>query len=192
MTTAARPDHTNPEELHQELLAFVGKPGAAPRHADDEVNVPMIRHWCQVMDDDNPAYLDPDWAVASVHRGRVAPPTMLQVWTHHDRRFDAPELSPDDGEERLARRLRDAGYASVVATEAAQEYVRYVRPGDRLVYRSEIESISAEKRTALGRGFFITVLVTYDAQPDEVVGCMRFVTFRFRPAAADQSSAEVM
>jgi hypothetical protein len=184
-TTERRPDSATPEQLHEELLQFVGRSGAAPRRADDPVNVPMVRHWCQAMGDDNAAYLDPEWAAESVHGGLVAPPTMLQVWTHHDRRFDAPELSPDDGEELLARRLREAGYPSVVATEAHQEYVRYVRPGDRLVYRSAIESISPEKRTSLGRGFFISVLVTYVAEPEEEVGRMRFVTFRFRPAAFD-------
>lgn len=179
------PDESVPDELHAELLAHVGRPGAAPRRADDPVNAPMIRHWCQAMNDRNPAYLDEQWAARSVHGGLVAPPSMLQVWTHHDRRFDAPELSDDDGEERLARRLRAAGYPSVVATQARQEYVRYVRPGDRLVYASTIEWISPEKRTALGRGFFITTLVTYTAEPDEVVGRMRFVTLRFRPAALD-------
>jgi hypothetical protein len=174
-----------PELLYEELLQFVGRPGAAPRRADDPVNMPMIRHWCQAMGDDNPAYLNPEWAAESVHGGLVAPPTMLQVWTHHDRRFNPPHLSPDDGEEHLAQRLREAGYPSVVATEAAQTYARYLRPGDRPVYRSSIESISPEKRTVLGRGFFITVLVTYLDEPDEEVGRMRFVTFRFRPAALD-------
>jgi alkylation response protein AidB-like acyl-CoA dehydrogenase len=196
VSTTTRPDHSSPDLLREELEQFLGRPGATPRRADDEVNAPMIRHWCQSMGDDNPAYLDPQWAGAAVHGGLVAPPTMLQVWTHHDRRFDAEHLSEEDGEEHLARRLRDAGYPSVVATEAAQEYVRYVRPGDRLVYSSQIESISDQKKTALGRGFFITVLVTYTAEPadgesaetePEVVGRMRFVTFRFRPAAADWS-----
>jgi acyl dehydratase len=184
-------DGSADEELRRRLDAFVGQTGSPPRQAADLVNAPMIRHWCQAMGDANPAYLDAEWAARSRHGGIVAPPTMLQVWTHHDRRFDQAELTDDDGEERLARFLRDAGYPSVVATGAEQEYVRYLRIGDRLVYRSVIDSISERKTTALGRGFFIVTLVTYlaegsDGEPDEVVGRMRFTTFRFRPAAADR------
>jgi acyl dehydratase len=177
------------ERLYVQLASFVGQTGSPARHADDPVNQAMIRHWCQALGDENPAYLDPEWAAESRHGGIVAPPSMLQVWTHHDRRYDHPRLSDDDGEERLARFLRDEGYPSVVATNCEQDYVRYVRSGDRLVYRSVIDSVSKRKTTALGKGFFITTTVTYTAGADEVVGRMRFTTFRFRPAAADRQEA---
>jgi uncharacterized protein len=172
--------------VRRALEDFVGAPGASPRVADDPVNLPMVRHWCQAMVDFNPVYLDADVAQAVLGGdGFAAPPAMLQSWTHHDRRFDSPELGPDDGEERLARHLREVGYPAVVATECEQEYLRYLRPGDRLTYAATIESISDEKRTRLGRGFFITTRITYRDQAGESVGLLRFVTFRFRPAAAD-------
>jgi hypothetical protein len=181
--TATAPDG---EAVRRALEDFVGASGATPRIADDPVNVPMVRHWCQAMVDLNPAYLDPGVAEGALGgEGVAAPPAMLQSWTHHDRRFDSCELGPDDGEERLARKLRDVGYPAVVATECEQEYLRYLRPGDRLTYASTIESISTEKRTRLGRGFFITTRVTYRDQAGEAVGNLRFVTFRFRPAAED-------
>jgi hypothetical protein len=181
--TPAAPDG---EAVRRELEDYVGALGATSRVADDPVNQPMVRHWCQAMVDFNPVYLDASVAADVLGgEGIAAPPAMLQSWTHHDRRFDSPELGPDDGEERLARRLRDIGYPAVVATECEQEYLRYLRPGDRLSYAATLESISDEKRTRLGRGFFITTRITYRDQDGESVGLLRFVTFRFRPAAED-------
>lgn len=173
------------DQLWDRLSSFVGLSGSPARQADDAVNQPMIRHWCQAVGDANPAYLSDDWTDGGSRLGIVAPPTMLQVWTHHDRRVRPVEVSEDNAEERLARLLQAEGYPSVVATECQQEYVRYLRPGDILTYRSVIDGISQEKKTRLGNGFFITTLVTYTAAPEEVVGRMRFVTFRFRPAASD-------
>ena len=50
------------------------------RSGGDLVNEPMIRHWCEVMGDENPVYTDPEAAKNSLHGGIVAPPTMLQTW----------------------------------------------------------------------------------------------------------------
>ncbi len=168
-------------QLHAELRAFVGRPGASPRRADDPVNLPMIRHWCQAMGDNNPVYTSRQDAIEAGFSDIVAPPTMLQSWTHHDRRFDLPELTDDDGEEILARRLVEAGYPSVVATACEAEYLRYLTLGDELTYHCVIESISEPKTTKLGTGFFITTLVSYTDQHGDVVGRLRFVVFRFRP-----------
>jgi hypothetical protein len=51
----------------------VSTPGTA-------VNAPMIRHWCEVMGIENPAYTDAGSAAAAARGGLVAPATMLQVW----------------------------------------------------------------------------------------------------------------
>lgn len=171
------------------LKAFEGLTAAPPRPADDPVNEPMIRHWCQALSDANPVYWDPAFAAGSVHGGIVAPPTMLQSWTHHDRRF-AGDPSPDEAEERLVRLLAEHGFESVVASNCDQEYVRYLRPGDRLTYHSVIETVSEQKRTALGVGHFITTLVTYTDQHDEAVARMRFRTYRFRPHPRPDATSE--
>ncbi len=44
------------------------------------------------------------------------------------------------------------------------------------------ESVSDEKKTALGTGFFLTWLTTYTNQDGEVLGRQRFRVLRFRPA----------
>ena len=62
------------------VRALVGKEYGRV-YAWDEVNAPMIRQLCEALGDENPVYIDPDFAAKSVHGGLVAPPTMLQVWT---------------------------------------------------------------------------------------------------------------
>ncbi|MBV9284858.1 MAG: MaoC family dehydratase N-terminal domain-containing protein, partial [Acidimicrobiia bacterium] len=45
--------------LLEKLRGLVGKPAGAPFRAWDEVNQPMIRHWCDAVGDTNPIYTDP-------------------------------------------------------------------------------------------------------------------------------------
>ncbi|MGE4605726.1 MAG: MaoC family dehydratase N-terminal domain-containing protein, partial [Myxococcota bacterium] len=71
------------DPLRARLEAYVGKPLGAttPTLAPDEVNVPMIRHWVDALDDCNPVYLDEEFAATTRFGGIVAPPAMLQTWT---------------------------------------------------------------------------------------------------------------
>ena len=61
-------------EFLESLREGVGISGAIHITPDD-VNQPMIRHWCDAMADFNPVYTDPDFAAKSVHGGIVAPPS---------------------------------------------------------------------------------------------------------------------
>jgi hypothetical protein len=167
-------------DLGERLERFIGLTSGAPREADDEVSVAMIRHWCQAMGDRNPVYTDPDFAARSPFGRIVAPPTMLQTWTHHDRRFPVAGSS-ENAEERLAQVLIAEGFTGVVATRCRATYVRYLVPGDRTTYQSQIDSVSSLKTTALGEGYFIVVTMTFRDQIDEIVGTMQFTTLRYRP-----------
>ncbi len=170
--------------LDERLQAFVAKsrPHVGPP-ARDPVNQPMIRHWCDAIRDTNPVYTDEEAAAQSVHGGIVAPPTMLQAWT-----MRGLEPKPAEPEQAAAPQadgptalLHEAGYTSVVATDCEQEYKRYLRPGDLLTVEGELESISGEKRTALGQGYFVTTRSTYLDQDGEVVAEMRFRILWFKP-----------
>lgn len=170
----------------EQLRAFEGRQVGAPEVGADPVNQAMIRHWCDAIGDDNPVYTDPDAAARSVHGGIVAPPTMLQAWTMRGVRPKERQPSPQD---ELLRLLDGAGFTSVVATNCEQEYVRYLRPGDHLRHTSTIESVSDEKKTALGVGHFVTTRIEYRTQDDELVGSMLFRILKFRPP--EKSSAPV-
>ncbi len=174
------------ERLQEYVKAAVQSPPGPP--ARDSVNRPMIHHWCDAIGDTNPIYVDDDLAAQSVHGGLVAPPTMMQAWGMGGLRGRGPSLPEharapvQAGADRgPVGPLHEAGYTSVVATDSEQEYKRYLRPGDVLRMSGGLESISSEKKTALGDGYFVTNKSTYWDQDDEVVAEMRFRVLWFKP-----------
>jgi 3-oxo-4,17-pregnadiene-20-carboxyl-CoA hydratase alpha subunit len=167
---------TAAETLMQRVQPFIGVV-AGELVAEDEVNAAMIRHWCEVLEDRNPAYTPA--GAETVHGGQVAPPTMLQVWTMRGLALRGGPGSPN---KPLMDVFDEAGFTSVVATDCEQDYVRYLRPGDRVTSTTTVESISEEKSTALGAGHFVTTLVEYRVGSGELVGTQRFRLLKFRPA----------
>ena len=156
-------------------------PGAS-RLARDPVNLPAIRNWTDAIGDDNPLYTDAAFAAASAHGQLVAPPAMIQVWTMPG----LHRLPADGGPDPLGQMmtvLDEAGFTSVVATNCAQNYHRYVRHGELLSLRAELADVSGPKRTGLGEGWFVTTRnVWYSG--DEPVAEMDWRVLKFRPAAA--------
>ncbi|MFI6285581.1 bifunctional MaoC family dehydratase N-terminal/OB-fold nucleic acid binding domain-containing protein [Streptomyces sp. NPDC051018] len=156
------------EELYERLKAYEGRPATVAGVGKDLVNEPMIRHWCEAMGDTNPAYRGPD---------AIAPPTMLQAWTmgglsgHTDR---------SAAQDELFALLDGAGYTSVVATDCEQEYLRPLRPGDRITFDAVIESVSGRKTTKLGTGHFVTTRMDIAAN-GEPAGTHRFRILKYAP-----------
>jgi uncharacterized protein len=182
------------QELEAKLRGYVGLETGPPQQAPEPVNESMIRHWCEAMGEAHPAYLDAEAAAATVHGGIVAPPTMLQGWTLLGFEMANPATMRKNKQTELHALLGEYGYTSVVATNCEQIYARYLRPGDRLTTTTVIESISEEKATALGIGYFINTRDTYRDQHGEVVGSMLFRVLKFKPAmqaaAAASTSAD--
>ncbi len=171
-----------PETLRKQLDACIGSEGE-PLVARDPVNQPMIRHWCDAVEDRNPVYTDEAFAKQSVHGGIVAPPTMLQAWTMRGLApsEDAPKRTGALG--RVIELLEAAGYTSVVATNCRQEYHRYLAPGDELHMVSRVVSVSDEKKTALGVGHFVDEEMSYRDASGEEVARMTFRILKFKPPA---------
>lgn len=154
--------------FHSRLTAFEGKPAATGGRAKDKVNEPMIRHWCEAMGDTNPAYTGPD---------AIAPPTMLQAWTMGGLSGHTDRSSAYD---ELLLLLDGAGCTSVVATDCEQEYLRPLRPGDRVTFDAVIESVSARKTTKLGTGYFVTTRMDVHAN-GQPAGTHRFRILKYAP-----------
>ncbi len=160
--------------------------------APDEVNVPMIRHWVDALDDQNPVYLDEELAATTRFGGIVAPPAMLQTWTMGRPRIEgiaerggAPSDMTSDNPVSV---LNEAGYVGTLATNSELEFERYLRPGDRLQTSTELQSISDRKTTSLGQGYFVTWVTTYTNGEDEVVGRQLFRILKFDPATIGAAS----
>jgi acyl dehydratase len=173
------------DELRERLEKYVGQPMAPPSQAPDPVNVPMIRHWVDALDDRNPIYLDDDFAKTTRHRHTVAPPAMLQAWSMARPKIEGiAERGGAPGEmtnDNPIVPLDEAGYVGTLATNSELEFERYLKPGDQLELTIEVESISNLKTTSLGKGYFLTWVTSYTCN-DEVVGRQLFRIFKFDPS----------
>lgn len=195
-------------DLSEQVAELVGQPTGPPEIAMDPVNRSMIRHWVEAMGDTNPVYASDAAAHEVGLPGTVAPPTMLQAWTM---RGLAATLGLEDARrqgagpgssvyDRLTYLLDQEGRTSVVATNCEQQYERPLRLGERLVSRAVIESVSEDKRTALGDGRFVTTRADFVAVDDDLVhagadpvvlmdegepvATMRFRILKFRPSSS--------
>jgi len=174
--------------LVERMRALVGERGATTV-ARDPVNQPMIRHWCDAMGDDNPNYVDPVAAAASPFCEIVAPPAMLNAWGMPGLKGRDPAAARVDPAGRVYALLDAAGFTSVVATDSAHEYARYLRLGDELHMSTYVSSVSEEKKTALGIGHFVTSETEYTNQAGEKLGAMTFRILKFRPGTGRMAAA---
>lgn len=174
------------DTLWMELQNSIGMDlGGGPSVAPDEVNMPMIRHWIDAFDDRNPAYEDESLAEQTRFSGVIAPPAMLQTWTMArpkiegiaERGGSAVEINQDSP----LMKLDAAGFNATLATNSELEFVRPLRVGDQLVSQTILESVSEQKKTGLGKGYFVTWVSTYRDQHDEVVGRQTFRILKFNP-----------
>ncbi len=84
------------------IQEYAGKKEGPAYTCPDRVNEPMIRHWCEVMGDENPVYTDAALAKDSIHGGIVAPPTMIQTWDMRGYPMhDATNLLPQNKQREL-------------------------------------------------------------------------------------------
>ena len=172
--------------LIEEARSFLGRTPGPLRVGRDPVNLPMVHHWCQALDDRNPAYLDEEHATGSARGQLIAPPGMLQTWIM-DAPRDPSAVSPN---EEVMRRLDAAGYTSVVAVNYDHEYLRELGHGERISVRTYAEDLSQEKQTALGRGYFTTTVYEYVDDAGEVVGIGKMRILKFAPAPPKPSLGE--
>ena len=175
-------------EWMNDIRALVGKEYGRV-YAWDKVNAPMIRQWCEVMGVDAARY------IAEGAEGAVtAPPAMLQVWCMEGLTANNyPPGSTTENPYEALKLMEAQGLASVVAVNSELSFGRDVREGERLYYTTRLDAISPEKTTALGTGYFVTLVMTFfseQPQGDEEVGQLLFRVFKFRAAHPAQSAED--
>ena len=153
--------------------------------ARDEVNLPMIRRWCDVMGEHNPVYTDPAFAASSVFGGIIAPIAMLDVWDKPGIIFERDDSNPQSV---ALTALDGAGFTSTVAVNSDLEQSRPLRPGELVHSVLTLEDISPEKQTGLGTGHFVTSRIRY-LVGDEVVGSVLFRVLKFKPGTGRTAPA---
>ena len=183
------------DEVRASLERYVGQPFGPPSDAPDPVNVPMMRHWVDALDDRNPIYLDDEAAKRAGFEGRVAPPAMLQVWSMPRPKIEGIGERGGRPNETLGDNplvaLDEAGYVGSLATNSELEFHRYLRPGERLHTDTEVQTISDRKTTSLGQGYFVTWITRYRTDDGELVGEQLFRIFKFDPGTIDPSRLRV-
>ncbi|HEV2362411.1 MAG TPA: MaoC family dehydratase N-terminal domain-containing protein, partial [Acidimicrobiales bacterium] len=178
-------------DLDALLQSFVGKSADAPVLGPDAVNLPMIRHFVEAVGDENPVYIDDEAAVATGRPRLIAPPHMLQTWIMPGlRRKLAGMTGPPSPPDKVYALLEESGFTSIVATNSEQEYHRELEVGDRVRALSTLESVSAEKKTALGRGHFVTTRIDYTTDAGDPVATMLFRVLLYEPAGAAATSGD--
>jgi acyl dehydratase len=161
-------------------LSFAGLPSGPRRHAPTAVDEGLIRAWCHALGDSLPVYRDAEFAARTRWGGIIAPPTMLQAWTMHDRRQAPYPEGPESAEAALMAALAARGYTAAVATNSEQDYARPLRPGDRVSSQATIAEVAGPKQTALGEGFFVTLRIDYFDGDEQLVGTMLSRSLRYR------------
>lgn len=175
------------DPLWDRLQEYVGKSlsKGGPSIAPDPVNLPMIRQWVDAFDDRNPVY-ENETAAAETRFGElVAPQAMMQTWTMlrpkiegiAERGGAAVDLDP----ESPLIKLDEAGFNATLATNSELEFKRPLRLGDELTSDVVLESVSPQKKTGLGKGYFVTWVSIYTDQHGEEVGRQRFRVLKFNP-----------
>lgn len=175
-------------EMMARLQPLIGRE-VGPVYGWDPVNPPMVRQWCEAMGNRNPIFTDAEAARAAGFDDIVAPPTMLQVWVMAGVEGKLPPGSSEEDPYAALKLLEEYGYPAVVAVNCEQDYLRYLRMGDRLHRFSKIESVSEQKSTGLGVGYFVTELISFFDQAGEPVATMRFRLFKYRPHQAPKPVA---
>jgi uncharacterized OB-fold protein len=179
-----------PEErkaFEEKIHAFVGRENGPPKKGHDDVNEAMIRHWAQIMEETSPAYTDRDAAARTSKGGIIAPPSMLQIWSMEG----YPETGdPQLDEQQKLHAVFDAhGFTGVLGTNSTSEMVRDLRPGDSVVAHTVIDTISEQKATARGIGYFIETLTRFTDQDGAEVGKQVFRVLKFIPNESNQATA---
>lgn len=188
-----------PEEtkaFEEKIRAYVGREVGPPTKGNDDVNEAMIRHWSEVMGDENPVYTDREFAESSSKGGIIAPPTMLQAWSMEGY---AMAGTPAQDVQRELHGVFDAdGFTGVLGTNSSTEFFRDLKPGDQVNACTVIDTISEQKATARGIGYFIETVTDFTDQNGEAIGKQVFRVLKFIPnesndtgGAAEDDSPEV-
>lgn len=169
--------------LYEEQLSrHIGKESERVE-AVDAVGPQMIRHWVEIMRDENPAYSDPEWANGSRHGAIVAPGAMMQVWSMAP--VWPPKEIPDLPIAPIDEVLTEQGYTEVVATGQSQSIVALAQVGDTVSFVVRLAEVSeTDKSTRLGMAYFVTFEYRFTNQDDVLLGTLSFTYMRYKPEPA--------
>ena len=166
------------EELIAALQSTLDDAPVESKTPYSEVNPAMIRHWCEAMHNNNPVYMDEEFAKESEFGGLIAPPEMSMTWSMGSW---WPPVEAERHPFRKAIDLTDEnGYPELIGTNTSLEFFESLHPGDIVRSMVKLDAVSPEKKTGLGTGFFVTGGYYFYNQKDELVCHQAFTVFKFK------------
>jgi uncharacterized OB-fold protein len=176
------------QAFEQLIYSYVGKKVCDRAPAKDAVNAAMIRHWAEAMGDTNPAYTDDAWAGQSSRGRAIAPPAMMYAWNQEGFPVVAEGRAPD-AQTEMVDKFNEHGYTGVLGTNVKQEYIKEIGIGDTVYMEMVIDTISEQKATARGIGYFFETLATFSDQNGEAIGTQRFRVLKFIPPEQPEAAS---
>ena len=156
--------------------------GVALYEEEGEFPVEQGYAWtsCASVENGNPLFWD-DQVAERVTGGPIVPPTMVSVWfrPHHW----APGRTTSGLPLQVHFDLKEGlGLPEAVMSDNTIVFHEPVRPGDLLVTRQILRSVSEEKTTKLGTGRFWVIDVEYRNQRGDLVAVESYTGFGYRRA----------
>jgi acyl dehydratase len=176
------------DSVLEQLRSLLGRAPHQRATARDAVSAAAIRAWCDVIGERRPMFTNRSAGQANGYDDVVAPPAMLQVWTmpglEPGRPITSGPARAGDLDEEVRTWLAARGYTATMAVTTDQEFVSPARVGDTLVAESEYTTVSNEKTTAAGVGFFLSSATTYRTTAGALIGRLTLTVFHYRPRLA--------
>lgn len=156
----------------EEAAAWVGR--EVTSQAPFAVNEAQIAYFCALVEDSDENHWDAE-AAEKRYGALISPPGMLMVWAFPLPWNPArkPEHAPV-----LALEVPLPG-STLINVSTDSRFFAPMRVGDRLTYTERVESISAEKPTALGVGHFVATRSECRNQHGVLVATNDNVLFRY-------------
>tara|TARA_B110000977_G_scaffold192947_1_gene267208 strand:+ start:1181 stop:2212 length:1032 start_codon:yes stop_codon:yes gene_type:complete len=137
-----------------------------PYHSFNPVSETQIWQWCSVVGDQNLLFNSPEYRRQNNISSSLAPPSMMQMWTMRDVNDNYAPGSTSQRPYKVFDDMTALGYESNVAVSYDITFERYLTVGERALHHTSIVSISEQKKTALGIGYFVTEKVEYSTNED--------------------------
>ena len=151
--------------LTDELKAWIGREAHYP--AREELGRASIRYFALALGDDNPLYVDDAYAREAGYASVIAPPTLVcETCQYAHRRPD------EDGYIGHAWRLPIHG-CRLIRAGNDYEFVRPVRPDDRISVTWTLEDIVERPSSRGGEQLFVTSVARYRDAAGELIAVNR-------------------
>jgi acyl dehydratase len=142
------------------------------------------------MGDRNPLYLDDDYRGRAGFDQVVAPPGMMQMWTMRNVNFEYAPGTTEDSTYSVFDVLREHGLPDIVAVSYDITFHSLLLEGDRAHHYTTVESITPLKKTALGKGHFVTEHTEFLDQNDNLYADAMITYFVYRSEQASAGASE--